>query len=162
MYSLAELLKCKFADRDYLFRGCTKEGKWLYGSLLVWERDEPCTEYYIADRQLNADCVVPESVGMFTGLIDSSGKKIFEGDILEYGYRNPQPGMLKGKICGVVMYGAKDPVFPVPYPCFGLTYDDLRKGTFFAWNDFCVDDDKYCFVVGNKYENPNFKLGDGI
>ena len=162
MYSLAELLKCKFADRDYLFRGCTKEGKWLYGSLLVWERDEPCTEYYIADRQLNADCVVPESVGMFTGLIDSSGKKIFEGDILKYGYCCPKPGMLRAPNYGVVTYGANDPEYPIPYPYFGLTFKAPQSCRLFAWNDFCIDDDKYCYVVGNKYENPNFKLGVGI
>ena len=162
MSSLAEAAKCKFADREYLFRGRTEEGKWIYGSLLVWKREEPCREYYIVNMYLDGDCVVPESVGMFTGLRDSNGKKIFEGDILKYGHCNPKPGMLKGANYGVVTYGAIDPEFPVPYHCFGLAFNDLGRSTFFAWKDFCFDDDKYCFVVGNKYENPDFKLGVGI
>jgi uncharacterized phage protein (TIGR01671 family) len=77
--------------REILYRGLVKQKmadgeifkKWIYGCPLdyaggaqIWERDE------FGARN---NCIVdPETRGEYTGLTDSNGKKIFEGDIVSF------------------------------------------------------------------------------
>lgn len=78
--------------REYLFRGKMESGEWVYGDLLhdegkcyIVERDSYSAffpkggyaEVYICE-------VDPDTVGQFIGLEDMNGKKIFEGDIVEW------------------------------------------------------------------------------
>lgn len=69
--------------REILFRAKRKDdGKWVYGDLahvvrITLNRDEKCIRVGGYD-------VDESTIGQFTGMLDSNGEKIFEGDIVEF------------------------------------------------------------------------------
>ena len=78
------------------FIGWDKNGKgWVHGDLTHAKRilqDEP----FLEDRiMVGGYEVVPESVGLFTGLEDADGKPIYQGDIIEH---------FSGRYKGVVLW----------------------------------------------------------
>lgn len=78
--------------REILFRGKRKDnGEWVYGYYL--QIGDVGKLHYILTGKLAIRNgvvgfeqyeVIPESVSEFTGLTDKNGKRIFEGDIVEY------------------------------------------------------------------------------
>ena len=103
--------------RQYLFRGYDPTtGEWVTDkSLRVAGK-----KAYIGKTEVD-----PESVGMFTGLLDGNGTKVFEGDIVRGEHRY-----------GIVWYQ--------PHGCFKL----MRHGEVFECSEFAV---KMKNVIGNLY-----------
>lgn len=90
-------------EREILFRARRKDnGKWIEG-LTLFKPDEHLYMFQTVWGEITYDLhynitailggkkpffveVIPETVGRFTGLCDKNGTKIFEGDIVEWGF----------------------------------------------------------------------------
>lgn len=136
--------------REILFRGKQKaSGVWLHGDLRQWSEKRKGICDYALGRTLD---VYTETVGQFTGLTDRSGKKIFEGDIVNAVIvRDLGGGKETRKETGIIGY---DKIGMI-----GLIAK--YAGTIPVWSDFfqeltlsgCIND--FWFeVIGNIHDNP--------
>ena len=122
--------------REILYRGKRADnGEWVYGFLVkMWGL------YHIIDQndENSAYMIKPETVGQFTGLCDKNGKKIFEGDIVEFTDKFTHK---KGRA-------------EIVFEAFKWKY----SGCYYGGNPIvwlCIDDGSIEFeVIGNIHDNP--------
>lgn len=68
---------------EVLFRGKAEDGEWHYGDLFKYNEKKMSIAYTGENGgEYEAD-VIPETVGVFTGLRALNYERIFEGDILK-------------------------------------------------------------------------------
>lgn len=115
--------------REIKFRGKNDNGQWHFGDLSTSKHFPP----QIVEGELYPRFffVCPETVGQFTGMYDSEGREIYEGDILG----NKYPNYYKYKFANAVVEWGVDGWLA---DCFSLR-EWLKLHT--------------CVVVGNIYEN---------
>ena len=130
--------------REYKFRGYDAVGnkKWVYGDLV---HNKKITETGLEDRVMVGGYeVVPESVGLWTGLKDKNGNEIFEGDLVEMmrPVEKSRKRMMARHI--VTCHNVCDWVF-----------ESLAKEVLGLMMANHSDFDSYRFeVVGNVFDNP--------
>lgn len=152
--------------REILFRGKRVDSeKWVEGYYVcnrfsIGFAKEPtiCENHYIYKRIEGEKWfktiqfeVIPETVSEFCGLLDKNGKKIFEGDIIQFGEDEEYDWEFN---IGVVKFGEGTFDGGV-YVYTGFFYED-KKGnidhnTLYDWEE----DWERCKVIGNIYDNPN-------
>lgn len=120
-----------------LFRGKRKDnGDWIEGfyiQIMSFGNEYHCifeAPNIDSFNDLNDYKAIPETVGQFTGLLDKSGTKIFESDILSYNGSNYRVEFMNGS--WVVVPNRK------------------TKGIEFLY--YCLQDLE---IIGNIHDNPN-------
>lgn len=123
--------------RKILFRGKRPiNGAWVYGDLVQIPSQE--NWYGISLQKPSKDVYTVESktVGQYTGMTDKNGKKIFEGDIVQY------YDTIEGNICTpeIVIFGDS-----------GWQTKSIKCYVADELNPRVAKDYK---VIGNIYDNP--------
>lgn len=143
-----------------IYRGKqTYTGEWKEGYLYgVQDRLTGKDLFFIVDENNESHKVDPETIGEYTGLTDSTGTGIFEGDILESFYK-------KKRIVSVVKYGAFEPEFF--YECAeaqGFFLHGMKLYGLYAYDlagseMMFVEDMRQAKIIGNIYDTPELLGG---
>ena len=142
--------------REILFRGKNFDGNWVEGGFVQGEGYGGEHECYIMRSvtsfifdDYSYDEVDPDTVSEYTGLRDKNGKRIFEGDIINYEDGDPSDYEYHD---GTVM-NVGEIIFCDGKFCFtnavSVTMDDL----------LCDNNMLDCEVIGNKWDNPELLEG---
>ena len=136
--------------REILFRAKGKgSGNWLYGyysrlSDVTGMNDVLFAPAEDPDDSNHTYCIIPETVGQYTGLKDRNGTRIFEGDILSAHFDDTFPDEeTRGCVCWHD-YGWHIKI--------GAHLDTLESD----WVSH------YFEIIGNIHDNPELLEGDHI
>lgn len=137
--------------REILFRGKRLDnGEWVAGNLFVSDIDSR-THILAGSRIVTIEWEVdPSTVGQYTGLKDKIGKRIFEGDIVQYQFDNddcPFPNKRTDKIIGKIFFSDFRASFSVTA---GRNGSDMVNNDLFKY----VQNGNRVEVIGNIHDNP--------
>lgn len=134
-----------------LYRGIRKDNnEWVYGGIFVQEEND-VKEYavYILTSSLDYVCnayeVYPNTVGQYTGEVDGSGNKIFDGDIID--------------ASNEWWYAAGYAGHDEPFILVKWNQAECGFAPFSTYDSDCGVwmNAKGCKVIGNIYDNPEIK-----
>ena len=121
--------------REIKFRGKYGNNPWLYGSLVTKNRNNNG----IQERNSSVTILVDDgSIGQYTGMKDSTGKEIYEGDIVRTSDNDDE--------LAVVEWDDEDLRFTVTH---GNVVNGLGEGYY----------SREVEVIGNMYDNPELLGG---
>lgn len=151
--------------REIKFRGIqlygTKQGRWLYGSLIHGpNNDEGFTHSIYAPplALLNGMIYVdPETVGQFTGFNDESDQNIYDGDIVQFTYWWFDGNVAESLLTGTIVYSDACMSFQLK----GVKNKEWERHTGYENdNEYLTSFSELNFeeadfkVIGNIHENP--------
>lgn len=128
--------------QDIIFRGKSVDNdRWVYGSLEVNNISE--TTYIKSwgyNHQGEIDCVEyevdPNTIGQYTGIENTNGEQIFDGDIVLV----PQYARFPGECeTGIVLWDDDSAMFKIGFDKFDRRFDEFPDNNF--------------EVIGNIYDN---------
>ena len=136
--------------REILFRGKSVDSNYFtYGYLIKLGNRYGITDKCISIldgvyHNFEVREVIPETIGQYTGMIDSNNNKIFEGDIISIPFeedRSPYESPVFHHENGVIYF------------------DDSRHGWYVRFTDsdeisIWEFDDRDVLVIGNIHDNP--------
>ncbi|WP_101690711.1 YopX family protein [Dysgonomonas massiliensis] len=130
--------------REIKFRGKSKNGVWVYGSLIKMIRINiethilPFTGVYDDSKILDLSIkVVPQTTGQFTELKDINGIEIYEGDI-----------------CKIYFNYCSDKIGVVYFENGCFYVDDKHPSGNLPLKSFREGEDNTLEVIGNIHDNP--------
>lgn len=125
--------------REILFRGKRVDnGEWVQGYICRYGWTGKEKDYIIPDyaSALYTFKIDPETIGQYTGVTDTNGRKIFEGDIILDSYDEDN---------GKVEWDNDMAKFIITFPTFTVDFDNVYG--------------EKLETVGNVYDNPELLKG---
>ena len=122
--------------REIKFRGKTGTGNWVYGDLTFSRYGNP----YIGSLSKIWSGVKRNTVSQYTGMNDSTGKEIYEGDIVEINEEEDYYGERIGDVCFLDVGG-----------CWYI--NGVEDGVADIDRNYHID------VIGNRWDNPELLGG---
>ena len=115
------------------------DGTWVTGDLHYYNTGHPHIHYDLNNHRISVDV---DTIGQYTGMYDSNGKQIWEGDIIKATNIEDNPNLGK-ELLGYVGYDEEIAAFILKHP------DGKHGGTLYKNNACAVLE-----VVGNIYDSP--------
>ena len=136
------------AEREIKYRGLKtfqifsgeEKSVWIYGFYLkrgTYGDPGPQAHIFVYENGYEGYRVDPKTIGQFTGLVDSTGKEIYEDDIIS---------LEDGKIGLVTFHGG----------CFVLEYGNNMRQTLYDMQNWKMT------ILGNRFDNPELLIRDSI